>query len=127
MDNKPMSLKIMLWAEIIVSARILLFVAPLVIHKAMTGTWGHAIETYFLASIGAPAALYLVVGIVSLAGHQRWRFLHYIVITMSFLQTAALAAMIIRTGHPLFAYHFIPAEVSLLILLFLYSVKKKSA
>ena len=78
MDQKTLSLKILWLAEVIISARILLFSLPVLISRLRTENPPPVSnDDRFIFFVTIAALLYLVIGLASLMDHKLWRVFHY--------------------------------------------------
>ncbi len=124
MKKKPMSLQIMLWAEVVVAARILLFAIPVFLHKMTTQDTQYSINDWFLLSLAVPAGFFMVAAITSLMGNHLWRFLHYIVVALTVVISGAMIMMVFRTQSAFQIYYLTPLAVAAVVGWYLLSLNK---
>lgn len=109
MGGNSLKLKIVWWAEVIISARALVFLVPVLINKYITKSFVPGLlDNLFIVVVAFAALFYLCVGIVSLLGHKFWRSFHFMGVTVVAALTAGLCH-VVRTAHmPLKSVYFVP-------------------
>lgn len=91
MPAKPLGLQMLWWAEIVVSARALLFLLPVMINKWQDQSLSpHSADDWFLWVATFASLFYLLVGIVALLGHRLWKMFHYVAALVVVALTAGL-------------------------------------
>jgi len=115
MKNKPVILQIVLWAEVIISARVLLFSLPVLISKKLSESFGsNLMADWFVIIITLISLFYFLIGIASIAGHKMWRIFHYFAAALTFLLTAALTNLMFVTGEYYSTMYFVPLIFSVM-------------
>ena len=90
MSDKSVGFKILCWAEMIVSLRVLLFVIPVLINVQSAGSFSVSDPTnQFMIILTTTAVLYFFVGLLSLVGNRLWQAAHLMAVVLVFLVTAA--------------------------------------
>jgi len=109
MEGKSVGLRILCWAETIISLRVLLFSVPVMINKNSAGTFSMAnLDDRFMAVLSLTAILYCLAGIMAIAGSKLWKAAH---IHGVVLVAAATLATVKVAGGPLNssnAYYILP-------------------
>ena len=128
MQKRPLGLTVFLWCEMIIAVRILLFTIPVLINKNLNKSFSMAdISDWFLVGISFVAAFYAVTGLVSLLGFKLWKVFHYVACVLTLFLTASLMKYTASTGPSLSMGYFVPMVISVLIILYIASVKLKTA
>ena len=124
-----MRLTILFWAEIILSARILLFTVPVLIQKGQNnvipGAGGGERLMIFLTFV---ALLYFMTGLLSVLKNRRWRFFHFLVAGWIALVTVWMIkdlSLVAQQGGGVFIY-YLPVMVSAAIVMMVLCSKEKS-
>ena len=115
MKKGPMSYQIMLWAEVVIAARILLFAIPVFLHKLMAPAAALSIDDWFLLSLGIPSVFFVVAAVSALMGSKMWKILHFVVVGITAVMSVALLMMVFRTQSPFQVYYLIPLAVAALV------------
>lgn len=127
MKSNSLGLQILWWAEIVVGARALLFLAPVMISKWQVRSVSPAApEDWFLWVAMFAAALYFLIGIVSLLGHRLWRVFHAVAMVIVLLMTFGLWNISSRQQVPLPFFYLLPAVWALLLTAAVYSTKAQA-
>lgn len=116
--ERPVVLQILWVAEIIVSLRILLFIAPVAINQYLARDFSPRADLdWFMIVITLTALLYLLIGIASVIGYRFWGFLHYGAVVLVLLMTAGLYRFLLLTATPVQTFYFLPLFWSILIII----------
>lgn len=92
MEKKSVGLIILLWSEIILSLRILLFTVPVMINRYSAGHLSVSnLEDQFIGLMSLTAGLYFFIGILSLAGNKLWKSAHLLAVVLILSFTLASA------------------------------------
>ena len=88
MNRKSVGLTILWWVEAIISIRVLLFSAPVMINKYLAKSFALSdLNDRFIAVMTGTALLYGVVGIISILGFKYWKTMHYLAMILTFALT----------------------------------------
>jgi hypothetical protein len=118
MGGNSLKLKILWWAEVIISARALVFFVPVLIDKYLTKSFVQGLLDHLFIVVAAFAALfYLFIGIVSLLGHKFWRLFHFVGVAVVASLTAGLCDVVQRVHMPLKPVYFVPMIFAVVITL----------
>ncbi len=110
MKANSLGFQILGWAEIVISARALLFLAPVLISKwQMHSLSSGTPEDWFLWVATFAALFYFLIGIVSLAGHKLWRAFHVLAMLIVGLMTFGLWNIGTQQSISLPLSYFLPA------------------
>ena len=124
MKSNSLGLQILWWAEVVVGARALLFLAPVMISKWQVRSLSPAaLEDWFLWVAMFAAVLYFLIGIVSIFGHKLWRVFHAVAMVIVLLLTFGLWNISGRQQVPLPFFYLLPAVWALLLTAAVYSIK----
>lgn len=127
MKSNSLGLQILWWAEVVVGARTLLFLAPVMISKWQVRSLSPAaLEDWFLWVAMFAAVLYFLIGIVSILGHKLWRVFHAVAMVIVLLLTFGLWNISIRQQVPLPFFYLLPAVWALLLTAAVYSIKARA-
>lgn len=127
MKSNSLGLQILWWAEVVVGARALLFLAPVMISKWQVRSLSPAaLEDWFLWVAMFASVLYFFIGIVSLLGHKLWRVFHAVAMVIVLLLTFGLWNISGRQQVPLPFFYLLPAVWALLLTAAVYSIKARA-
>lgn len=118
MQAKSLGLQILWWAEVVASARAILFFAPVMISRGRAqGLSFSPLEDGFLWIATFASLLWLLIGIASLLGHRFWRFFHALAMAVILALTFALwnAGRQLGVSWPLI--YWVPAGCSIIFTL----------
>jgi len=116
MKGKSVGLQILLWSEVIVSARVLLFSIPVIINKCLAQSFSlSSSDDRFIAVMTLTALLYFLVGIVSIAGYRFWKAIHYAAAILIILLTVCSLNMSGQTPAAPGLYYFSPLLFSVIV------------
>src|SRR3989344_5208231 len=91
MKSNSLGLQILWWAEIVVGARALLFLIPVMISKWQVRSLSpSSLDDWFLWAAMVASALYFFIGIASLSGHKLWLVFHAVAVVIVVLLTLGL-------------------------------------
>lgn len=126
MQEKSRGLKVLLWCEVIVAARILLFGIPVIMSQFLLANKPNynAVGEWFLAIVTIAAFFYLIVGVLALVGHAKWKFFHYLVVLLVFGMSGVMVMAIHKMNMPVHYYYLFPAIISLVIAFYLIAIQK---
>jgi len=112
MKNQSVGAKILLFSEIIIAARALLFFIPVTINKFLSKSflWGD-LEDRFIVVCVLTAVLYFVFGIASLMGFKFWKAIHYVAVALIFAMTISLLNIFSQAG----SHYSVPLLCSVII------------
>ncbi len=80
MSAAPLGLQMLWWAQVVVSARILIFLLPVMINQSQgPGIPLYSADDGFLGVATLTSLLYLLVGIMALLGNKSWKLFYYVV------------------------------------------------
>jgi len=128
MHKRSLGLTIFLWCEIIIAVRILMFSIPALINRNLEKIFSTAnIADWFLLNLSFLALYYVMIGFVSLAGFKLWKIFHYAACLLTLILTWSLMKLIAAQGQILSTGYLIPAAVSVLIAVYIASVKPRVA
>lgn len=126
MKSNSLGLQILWWAEIVVGARALLFLAPVMISKWQIRSLSPAaLEDWFLWVAMFASVLYCFIGIVSLLGHKLWRVFHAVAMVIILLLTFGLWNISSQQQVSLPLSYLLPAAGALCLTAAAYSIKVK--
>lgn len=127
MKSNSLGLQILWWAEVVVGARALLFLAPVMISKWQVRSLSPAaLEDWFLWVAMFASVLYFFIGIVSILGHKLWRVFHAVAMVIVLLLTFGLWNISGRQQVPLPFFYLLPAVWALLLTAAVYSIKARA-
>lgn len=127
MAVKSLALQVLWWAEIVVGARALLFLAPVMISKWQIRSLSpSALEDWFLWVAMFASVLYFFIGIVSLLGHKLWRVFHGVAVVVVLLLTFGLWNISSQQQVSLPLSFLLPAVGALCLTAAVYSIKVKT-
>lgn len=127
MKSNSLGLQILWWAEVVVGARALLFLAPVVISKWQIRSLSPAaLEDWFLWAAMSAAVFYFLIGIVSLLGHKLWRVFHAAAMVIVLLLTFGLWNISAQQQVSLPLSYLLPAVWALCLTAAAYSIKVKT-
>lgn len=127
MKANSLGLQILWWAEIVVGARALLFLVPVMISKwQLRSSSVYALEDWFMWVATFASLLYFLIGIVSLLGHKLWRIFHAVAMLIVMLLTFGLWNMSIQRQVSLPLSYLLPAAWVLFLTAAAYSIKAKA-
>ena len=120
MNTRSISLRILWWSEIIISARILFFSIPVLIQKNLERSFSPIkVDDWFVIILTSTALIYLLVGYASITGHRLWKFFHYLAAALIFLLSVGLWNLMISTTLTFEPFYFLPALFAVGIALFI--------
>lgn len=109
MQQKTVGLLIILWVQVVVCARILLFTVPVLINKyARQVVPAEPVADAFMVFITTFSFLYLGVGIASLIRRKVVRTFQYAGCALTAFLTAAFFIAAGQSSGPFLAYYFLP-------------------
>jgi len=120
----PITLRVLIWSEIIVSFSILTFGVPVLVERLIITQAAFNDADLFLMVTSVTSFFYLTTGFATLIGHRFWRLLHYVVTAIACVLTGSLFLNIgiqIGTFH---FYYYMPAVVSVILALIVLSFKE---
>lgn len=127
MKSNSLGLQILWWAEVVVGARALLFLAPVMISKWQVRSLSPAaLEDWFLWVAMFASVLYFFIGIVSILGHKLWRVFHAVAMVIVLLLTFGLWNISGRQQVPLPFFYLLPAVWALLLTAAVYSIRARA-
>ena len=127
MKANSLGLRILWWAEIVVGARALLFLVPLMISKwQLRSLPAYALEDWFMWVAAFASLLYFLIGIVSLLGHKLWRVFHVAAMLIVMSLTFGLWNMSAQRQVSLPLPYLLPAVWVLFLTAAVYSIKVKA-
>lgn len=124
MQGKSVGLLILLWCEIIISARILLFALPVLIHRCQAKIFALInSQDAFMLLLSIVACIQFTAGIASLFGKRNSKSIHAQAAGLSILITSVFVFS--KTGIQAFmsVTHFIPVVFSVAVAAILYLKK----
>ncbi|OGX27627.1 MAG: hypothetical protein A2705_03855 [Omnitrophica WOR_2 bacterium RIFCSPHIGHO2_01_FULL_52_10] len=126
MKSNSLGLQILWWAEIVVGARALLFLIPVMISKWQVRSLSpSALEDWFLWVAMFVSVLYFLIGVVSLFGHKLWRVFHAVAMVIVLLLTLGLWNISSQQQVSLPLFYLLPAVGALCLTAAVYSIKVK--
>jgi len=88
MNKNPVGLTILWWIEAIISIRVLLFSAPVMISKNLAKNFMLSdLNDRFIVVMTAVALVYGIVGIISILGFRLWKVAHYLAVILTLALT----------------------------------------
>lgn len=115
MNGNFLRLKILWWAEVIISARALVFFIPVLIDKYLTRSLVPGLlDNLFIAVAAFAAFFYLLVGIVSLLGHKLWRLFHWMGVIVVASLTAGLFYVVQEARMSFKFIYFVPVVLAVM-------------
>ena len=115
MKKGPMSFQIMLWAEVVIATRILLFAIPVFLHKLTAPAAAYSVEDWFLLSLAIPSVFFVAAAVSALMKSRMWKFLHYVVVAVTAVTSVSLLMMVFRTQSPFQIYYLVPLAVAAMV------------
>jgi len=116
MKDKSIGLVILLWVELIVSARILMFTVPVLISRYFkSGATVNTPADWCVFTISLIAMFYFLVGLASLLGHKQWKLFHYGGVILTAILTAGLVSKIVLIEFTVNPFYLVPFIVSLFL------------
>jgi hypothetical protein len=102
MEGKSVGLKILCFAEVIISLRVLLFSIPVMISRNSAGVFSMTnLDDRFMAVLSLTAILYCLAGSMAIAGSKLWKAAHYLAVVFVALATLATVKV---AGAPLSSF-----------------------
>ena len=127
MKASSLGLQILWWAEIVVGARALLFLIPVMISKwQLRGLSPYALEDWFMWVAAFASLFSFLIGIVSLLGHKLWRIFHAVAMLIVTLLTFGLWNMSTQRQVSLPLLYLLPAVWVLFLTAAAYLIKTKA-
>ena len=118
MDHRKLGLQILGLFEMIISARILLFTVPVLIHKfLLNNSLIQRMDDWFVILITFAALFYLIIGFACLGGHKFWKLFHYLAAPLIGVLTFGLFYKLSQIYAPMNLIYFLPLLCSLLLIL----------
>ncbi|HLF19073.1 MAG TPA: hypothetical protein VI749_09340 [Candidatus Omnitrophota bacterium] len=91
MKSRSIILNVILWVEIIVSARVLMFTLPVLITKYTKGQYYNVtVSDWAILIVTIIAAFYFVTGIAAVLKYKGWKLFHYLGFFLTALLTVGL-------------------------------------
>jgi len=116
MKKQSIGLTVLLWCEIIVSARVLLFTIPVLINKHKMANGVFSVNDWFIIVVSMAALLYFIVGVASLGGHRFWKFFHYLATALIAILTIGIFKLVASSGASQQSFVFyVPFVVSVIV------------
>ena len=126
MKANSLGSQILCWAEIVVGARALLFLVPVMISTYQArGLSPYALEDWFVLVATFASLLYFLVGTVSLLGHKLWRIFHVVAMLIVLVLTFGLWNISAQQHMGLPLPYLLPAALALFLTAAVYSMKAK--
>jgi len=116
MKQRSLFLNILIWCEVIVAARTLIFSGAIFADKLMAGNMALSLEEWFIASFTIAAFFYFVVGIISLSGFRFWRLLQYMAVLVTLVLSGAFLMMAQNAGQAIGGSYLVPPALGLFLL-----------
>ena len=127
MKANSLGSQILWWAEIVVGARALLFLVPVMVSKwQLRSSAAYALEDWFMWVATFASLLYFLIGIASLLGHKLWRVFHAVAMLIVILLTFGLWNMSTQRQVSLPLSYLLPAVWALFLTAAAYSIKAKA-
>ncbi len=127
MKANSLGLQILWWAEVVVGARALLFLVPVMISKYQSRSLSpYSVEDWFLWVATLTALLYFLIGIASLLGHKLWRVFHAVALLIVLMLTFGLWNISAQQHIVLPLPYLLPAGGALFLTAAVYSIKAKA-
>ena len=127
MKANSLGLQILWWAEIVVGARALLFLIPVMISKwQLRSLFPYALEDWFMWVAAFASLFSFLIGIVSLLGHKLWRIFHAVAMLIVTLLTFGLWNMSTQRQVSLPLLYLLPAVWVLFLTAAAYLIKAKA-
>lgn len=125
---KPLSIKILVWSEVVIAARILLYEAPITVAELVNQVHGaDQLTTIIRALVIIPVVLYLMAGILTLAGNAKWKEIHYGIGLATIILNLTLIAFLNRFNEVLVLDHFVPSVLSVLMMMAVFFLSRQRA
>lgn len=115
-NTRPIILKILVWTEIILSIRVLLFVVPVMINLAAADKPLSSLGDWFVVMMGGSAFFFVIASVATLIGSRVWRTLHFVAILTTCICSGAFFGMAVTNHAPLTGWYFAPAVFALVVL-----------
>ncbi len=126
MGKQSLGIKVLIWTEVVVALRILLFIIPTMVNKFLVHRIGFEVSDWFLFLLSMVSLFYLIVGVASLLGTPLWQIFHYVVTLVICCLTGIGLWKLSSLSLPVNFYNYIPAICSIVISLFIFSCKDKT-
>ncbi len=92
MEGKSVGLKILCWSEVVISLRVLLFSLPVMIQKNSAGSLSMSnLDDRFIGLLSLTAVLYLIAGVMAIAGNKLWKAAHVLAVVVVVGATLVMA------------------------------------
>ena len=118
MERKLIALKIFLWAEVIMAARVLLFSIPVLLNKTMLASFSAAdMRDWLLLVITFTAVFHLMAGLTAVMRQRFWLFSHYLACVLVIALTVGLSSELAFLKKSTDVFYFYPAVTSMGIVL----------
>lgn len=113
MKNRSVGLSLVLWCEVIISARVLLFTVPVLIGRGMSKTFStdNSVD-WFIISVTIIAVLYFCVGITAILRFSVWKLFHYVVAAIVCMLTVGIINVANALDGNLQGIYFLPLVFS---------------
>ena len=114
MATNSLALQMLWWAEIVVGARTLLFLVPVLISRWQEqNLLPSSVDDWFLRVAAFSSLFYLLVGVFSILGHRLWRFFHYLGLVLVGILTAGVMQVAARRQAPVYPAYWLPVVFAL--------------
>ena len=114
MKQRSITLHILLWCEMIVAARVLVFTLPVMIKKYSQGSAGFAgVEGWTILALTLIGLYYLATGLASVLKLRGWKLFHYLGTVLTATLIFSLAVKIAEENSSVSLFFFIPVVLSL--------------
>ncbi|MBI5149766.1 MAG: hypothetical protein HZA28_03240 [Candidatus Omnitrophica bacterium] len=114
MAANSLALQMLWWTEVVVSARALLFLAPVIISRWQEqNLLSSSIDDWFLRVAAFFSLFYFLVGIFSILGHRLWRLFHYTGLVLTGALSAGFLQMVVQRQAPVYPVYWLPAAFAL--------------
>ena len=123
---KSLSVKILVWAEVAIATRILLFEAPITVAQLINQVQGNnELLVLIRALIIVPAVFYLMAGVLTLTGNKRWKEIHYSVGIATIVLNLTLIAILNGYKEALLFDYFVPTVLSIFMMVAVFLLSRQ--
>jgi len=128
MKSRSIVLNIVLWAEIIVAARALMFTLPVLITKYSKGQiYNILLSDWVMFAVTIIAFFYFLTGIASVLQYKGWKVFHYVGLVLTVLLTVALVSKATTLGAAVSFGFFLPLLISAVLAFAVTSYRPQAA
>jgi len=116
MKQRSIFLTILLWCELIISARLLMFTLPVLISNFAKGRFYLvSLADWTIFTLTLIAFFYFLTGLASLSGFRGWKLFHYLGVVLTAVLSFSLINKILSVYSIVSYGYYIPVVVSVFL------------